>query len=129
MIQRPGGIYQGTDNKICNIDIVAFGFAGARYELTARLSVQDSPNSGGIVVDAIRFCKVAQEMGIVGYLRGPSAWTQKSPPLHMTTADAKFECDALARRELTSITRQQIGSTIDPATLRYTFQKSVTEYE
>lgn len=129
VIQRPGGIYQGTDNKICNIDIVAFGFAGARYELTARLSVQDSPNSGGIVVDAIRFCKVAQEMGIVGYLRGPSAWTQKSPPLHMTTADAKFECDALARRELTSITRQQIGSTIDPATLRYTFQKSVTEYE
>jgi len=129
VVQRPGGIYQGTDNKICNIDIVAFGFAGARYELTARLSVQDSPNSGGIVVDAIRFCKVAQEMGIVGYLRGPSAWTQKSPPLHMTTADAKFECDALARRELTAITRQQIGSTIDPAILGYTFQKSVTEYE
>lgn len=129
VLQRPGGHYQGTDNKICNIDIVAFGFGGARYELTARLSVQDSPNSGGIVVDAIRFCKVAQEMGIVGYLRGPSAWTQKSPPLHMTTADARFECDALARRQLTRITAAQVGSAIDPSTLDYTFQKSVTEYE
>lgn len=129
VVQRPGGRYQGTDNKICNIDIVAFGFGGARYELTARLSVQDSPNSGGIVVDAIRFCKVAQEMGIVGYLRGPSAWTQKSPPLHMTTADAKFECDALARRQLTRITEKQLHPIIDPAALGYTFQKSVTEYE
>lgn len=129
VVQRPGGTYQGTDNKICNIDIVAFGFGGARYELTARLSVQDSPNSGGIVVDAIRFCKVAQEMGIVGYLRGPSAWTQKSPPLHMTTADAKFECDALARRQLTKITEKQVYSIIDPASLSYTFQKARTEYE
>jgi len=129
VVQRPGGTYQGTDNKICNIDIVAFGFGGARYELTARLSVQDSPNSGGIVVDAIRFCKVAQEMGIVGYLRGPSAWTQKSPPLHMTTADAKFECDALARRQLTKITEKQVYSIIDPASLSYTFQKAHTEYE
>jgi len=129
VVQRPGGRYHGTDNKVCNIDIVAYGFGGARYELTARLSVQDSPNSGGIVVDAIRFCKVAQELGIVGYLRGPSAWTQKSPPLHMTTSDAKFECDALARRQLTRITEQQVRSIIDPSTLAYTFQKSVTEYE
>lgn len=129
VVQRPGGTYQGTDNKVCNIDIVAFGFGGARYELTARLSVQDSPNSGGIVVDAIRFCKVAQEMGIVGYLRGPSAWTQKSPPLHMTTSDAKFECDALARRQLTRITEKQVYPIIDPASLGYTFQKAVTEYE
>jgi myo-inositol-1-phosphate synthase len=129
VLQRPGGHYQGTDNKVCNIDIVAYGFGGARYELTARLSVQDSPNSGGIVVDAIRFCQVAQELGIVGYLRGPSAWTQKSPPLHMTTADAKSECDALARRELTSITSLQVRSIIDPENLSFTFQKSTTEYE
>ncbi len=129
VVQRPGGVYQGTDNKICNIDIVAYGFGGARYELTARLSVQDSPNSGGIVADAIRFCKVAQEMGIVGYLRGPSAWTQKSPPLHMTTSDAKSECDALARRQLTRLTERQVHPITDMTNLVYTFQKSVTEYE
>lgn len=130
VFQRPGGVYMGTDNKICNIDMVAYGFAGARYELTARLSVQDSYNSGGIVVDAIRFCKVAQEMGIVGFLRGPSAWTQKTPPLQMTTSDAKFECDALARRVITPITEKQLKQNNPKVEdLGYTFQKGKSEYE
>lgn len=108
VVQTPGGQYIGTDNKVANFDMVAYGFGGAKYELTARLSVQDSPNSGGVVVSALRFCKVAAEMGIVGYLRGPSAWTQKTPPIQMKTEDAKFECDALARRELTKNTRPQL---------------------
>ncbi len=139
VVQRPGGEYMGTDNKVCNIDLVAYGFAGARYELTARLSVQDSPNSGGIVVDAIRFCRVAREMDIVGYLRGPSAWSQKTPPVQMTTADAKFECDAMARRVYTPITeKQKISELFDSQKqlqlekvnqLDFTFQKAKTEYE
>ena len=101
----------------------------ARYELTARLSVQDSPNSGGIVFDAIRFCKVAQEMGIVGYLRGPSAYTQKTPPVQMKSADSKFECDALARRVLTPITSKQLKDVIDIDNLEYTFQSSEISYK
>ena len=40
--QKPGAQYVASDNKIANIDIVAYGFGGARYELTCRLSVQDS---------------------------------------------------------------------------------------
>lgn len=107
--QTPGGEFLGSDNKVANFDMVAYGFGGSRYELTARLSVQDSPNSGGVVVSAVRFAKVASELGIVGYLRGPSAWTQKTPPIQMKTEDAKFECDALARRELTSNTRPQLA--------------------
>jgi len=130
VVQKPGGKYIGSDNKVCNIDIVAYGWAGARYELTSRLSVQDSPNSGGIVVSAIRFCRVAAEMGIVGYLRGISAYTQKSPPLQLTSADAKFECDALARRELTKLTRPQLKENNPSSeTLPYTFQDSKTDYE
>lgn len=129
VFQRPGGTYMGTDNKVCNIDIVAYGFGHARYELTARLSVQDSPNSGGIVFDAIRFCKVAQELGIVGYLRGPSAYTQKTPPVQMKSADSKFECDALARRVLTPITAKQLKNVIDVDSLEYTFQSNKTAYE
>lgn len=108
VLQKPGGEYVGSDNKIANLDIVAYGWGGARYELTARMSVQDSPNSGGVVNSAIRFCRVAAEMGIVGFLRGPSAYTQKTPPLQLSSADAKFECDALARRELTKFTRPQL---------------------
>ena len=76
--QKPGGDFVGTDQKIANFDIVAYGFGGARYEMTARLAVRGSPNSAGVVVSAIRFCKVASEMAIVRFLRGPSAWTQKT---------------------------------------------------
>lgn len=130
VMQKPGGQYVGSDNKVCNIDMVAYGFAGARYELTARLSVQDSPNSGSVVVSAIRFCKVASEMGIVGNLRGCSAWTQKTPNLQMTTADAKFECDALARRILTPLTEAQLAKNNPLAKdLPYTFQDGKTDYE
>ena len=128
--QKPGGEYISSDNKIANFDMIAYGFAGARYELTARLSVQDSPNSGGVVVSAIRFCKVANEMGIVGYLRGPSAWTQKTPPVQLKTEDAKFECDALARREFTSMTKAQIKDSRPKAKdLPHTFQSIKTDYE
>lgn len=127
--QKPGGTYVGSDNKVCNIDIVAYGFGGARYELTCRMSVQDSPNSGGVVISAVRFCKVASEMGIVGFLRGPSAWTQKTPPLQLKTEDAKFECDALARRTLTKLTEPQLIANRPIAkNLPYTFQLEHLDY-
>lgn len=130
VMQKPGGRYIGSDNKVANIDIISYGFAGARYELTARLSVQDSYNSGGIVVDAIRFCKVARELGIVGILRGASAYTQKTPPLQMKTEDSKHECDMLAKRELTELTKAQLAKNNPKAKdLSYTFQKGVTDYE
>ncbi len=129
VFQKPGGEYIGSDNKIANIDMVFWGWAGARYELTARLSVQDSPNSAGIVYDAIRFCKVASEMGIVGYLRGPSAWSQKTPPEQLKTADAKFECDALARRVLTDKTTPQLKENNPKVEdLTYTFQSGENDY-
>ena len=130
VFQKPGGDYVGSDNKIANLDIVAYGFGGARYEMSARLSVQDSPNSGGVVVSVIRFCKVASEMGIVGFLRGPSAWTQKTPPVQLKTEDAKFECDALARRELTKMTEPQLKKNNPKALdLPYTYQAGHTDYE
>lgn len=130
VLQKPGGTYIGSDNKIADLDIVAFGFGGARYTLQARLSCQDSPNSGGVVLSAIRFCRVAAEMGIVGILRGPSAYTQKTPPVQLSTSDAKFECDALARRVLTDITRPQLAKNKPIAkNLPYTYQDSKTDYE
>ena len=96
------------DNKIATFRLEMEGFGGAKVLLDAKLSVQDSPNSAGVVIDAIRYLKVASELGIVGSLRGPSAFTQKTPPLQMTFADSKFECDELAARRLTHITVKQI---------------------
>lgn len=93
------------DNKIANFHLELEGFMGAPVILDAQLSVQDSPNSAGVVIDAIRYLKVAKELGLKGALKGPSAWTQKSPPMQMTSEDAQFECRQLANRMITNINK------------------------
>ena len=96
------------DNKIADFHLELKGFGGAPVTLHAKLSVQDSPNSAGVVIDAVRYLRVAREMGIVGALRGPSAFTQKTPPKQMMLADVMEECEALANRKLTEITKKQV---------------------
>ncbi len=84
------------DNKVATIRIEAEGFGGVPITLDCRLSVQDSPNSAGVVIDAVRYLKVAREKGMVGPLEGVCAYTQKTPPRQMTLADAYAECKLLA---------------------------------
>ena len=96
------------DNKVAYFRIEAKGFGNAPVIIDARLSVCDSENSAGVVIDALRYLKVAHEMGISGSLRGPSAWTQKSPPLQMTIDEALAECRALANRQLSKTTKLQV---------------------
>jgi myo-inositol-1-phosphate synthase len=91
------------DNKVAHFRIEMEGFGGAPIEIDAKLSVQDSENSAGVVIDAIRYLKVAMEEGFVGALRGPSAWTQKTPPQQMQYSDAKAECQAFANRDTVSL--------------------------
>ena len=95
------------DNKVAYFNLRLRGFGDAPVNLDIKLSVQDSENSAGVVIDAIRYLKVAHELGIVGALRGPSAWTQKTPPQQMTYADAKLACEAFAKRELTALHSSQ----------------------
>lgn len=96
------------DNKVAYFNVRMRGFGGAEVTIDAKLSVQDSENSAGVVIDAIRYLKVAREMGVTGALRGPSAWTQKTPPDQMMYSDAKAECEALAKRKLTKSVKKQI---------------------
>jgi len=95
------------DNKVAYFNIRLRGFGDAPVTIDVKLSVQDSENSAGVVIDAIRYLKVAKELGVVGSLRGPSAWTQKTPPEQMMYADAKAECEALANRKLTKSVLKQ----------------------
>lgn len=95
------------DNKVAYFNLRLRGFGDAPITIDVKLSVQDSENSAGVVIDAIRYLRVAREMGIVGALRGPSAWTQKTPPKQLMYQHAKAECDALAERRLTDITKRQ----------------------
>jgi myo-inositol-1-phosphate synthase len=76
------------DNKICFIRIEGKLFGDVPMNLELRLSVEDSPNSGGVSIDAIRFCKLALERGQGGILYGPSAFLMKHPPKQFTDDEA-----------------------------------------
>lgn len=68
------------DNKVAFIRLEGAGFGGIPLELECRLSVQDSPNSGGVVIDAIRCAKLALDRRQGGPLEATSAYYMKSPP-------------------------------------------------
>jgi myo-inositol-1-phosphate synthase len=85
------------DTKVAHFTLELEGFCGSPVKLEARLEVQDSPNSAGVVIDAVRYVVVAQSRGIFGALHGPSAFTQKSPPEQMTLEESVKACDELAR--------------------------------
>ena len=68
------------DNKICFIRMEGKQFGNIPMELDLKLSVEDSPNSAGIVIDAIRCCKLALDRSQGGVLEAPSAYFMKHPP-------------------------------------------------
>ena len=67
------------DNKVCFLRIEGSIFGDVPINLELRLSVEDSPNSAGCVIDAIRCCKVARDRGVGGVLESISAYTMKHP--------------------------------------------------
>jgi len=85
--------WQG-DNKICFIRMEGRGFGDAPVEVEVRMSVQDSPNSAGVVIDAIRCAKLALERGEAGPLVAPSAYYMKRPPRQFRDSVARDACDA-----------------------------------
>ncbi len=82
------------DNKVCFLRIEGRGFGGAPIELEARLSVQDSPNSAGIVIDVIRYVQIARDRGLAGPLLPISAYTMKHPPVQMQDGEARRQIEA-----------------------------------
>jgi len=72
------------DRKWCYIRMEGKLFGGAPVNLEAKLEVWDSPNSAGVVVDAIRCAKLALDRGEGGAIYGPSAYFMKSPPIQYT---------------------------------------------
>ena len=68
------------DNKVCFLRMEGKLFGDVPMSLELRLSVEDSPNSAGVAIDAIRCCKLALDRGQGGPLFGPSAYLMKHPP-------------------------------------------------
>ena len=77
------------DNKICYIRMEGRGFGNVPLTLEVKLSVEDSPNSAGVIIDAIRCMKLALDRNIGGILTSISAYTMKSPPVQYTDTEAK----------------------------------------
>jgi myo-inositol-1-phosphate synthase len=87
------------DRKWCYIRMEGRIFGGAPISLEAKLEVWDSPNSAGVVVDAIRCAKLAMDRGQAGAIGGPSAYFMKSPPVQYTDDTARNMTDAFIAGE------------------------------
>jgi len=70
-----------TDRKWAHIRVEGTGFGEVPINIELKLEVWDSPNSAGIVIDAVRCAKLALDRGIGGTLEGPSSYFMKSPPI------------------------------------------------
>ena len=84
------------DQKWCYIRMEGRLFGGAPINLEVKLEVWDSPNSAGVVVDAIRCCKLALDREMTGAIFGPSAYFMKSPPIQYTDEVAREMVEAFA---------------------------------
>jgi myo-inositol-1-phosphate synthase len=65
-----------------------------------KLEVWDSPNSAGVVIDAVRLIKLALNNGIAGQLDGPSSYLMKSPPVQLRDEEGRAKVEAFIRGEV-----------------------------
>ena len=87
------------DRKWAYIRLEGRSFGDAPLNAELKLEVWDSPNSAGVIIDAVRCCKIALDRGIGGPLAGPSAYFMKSPPVQYRDEEAREMVEAFARGE------------------------------
>ncbi|RVU20534.1 inositol-3-phosphate synthase [Methylobacterium oryzihabitans] len=78
-----------TDRKWAHIRLEGTAFGGVPLNLELKLEVWDSPNSAGIVIDAVRCARLGLDRGLGGALVGPSSYFMKSPPVQFTDGEAR----------------------------------------
>ena len=86
-----------TDRKWAHIRVEGTTFGNVPLSCELKLEVWDSPNSAGVVIDAIRCAKLAMDRGIGGVLGGPSSYFMKSPPEQFTDQVAREKTEAFIR--------------------------------
>lgn len=87
------------DQKWCYIHVEGTTFGDVPIKCEVKLEVWDSPNSAGVVIDAVRCAKLALDRGIGGALGGPSSYFMKSPPRQFTDHEARKRTEAFIRGE------------------------------
>jgi myo-inositol-1-phosphate synthase len=88
-----------TDRKFCYIQMEGTTFGEVPLKVEVKLEVWDSPNSAGVVIDALRCCKIALDRGISGSLVGPSSYFMKSPPQQFDDDEARRRVEAFIAGE------------------------------
>ena len=78
-----------TDRKWCHIRMEGRAFGDVPLQVELKLEVWDSPNSAGVIIDAVRCAKIGMDRGISGPLEGPASYFMKSPPVQHTDEIAK----------------------------------------
>ena len=89
-----------NDNKLCFLRMEGRTFGDVPMNIELRLSVEDSPNSAGCVIDAVRCCKIGLERGIGGQLISISSYTMKHPPIQYTDDEAYENVEKFISGEL-----------------------------
>src|SRR4051812_42943007 len=88
-----------ADRKWCYIRMEGTTFGNVPLNCEVKLEVWDSPNSAGVVIDAVRCAKIALQRGLCGALVGPSSYFMKSPPVQFTDNEARLRTEAFIRGE------------------------------
>ena len=83
-----------TDRKFCYLKMEGRTFGDVPLNLELKMEVWDSPNSAGVVIDAIRCCKLALDRGLCGTIVGPAAYFMKSPPIQYSDDEARIKTEA-----------------------------------
>jgi myo-inositol-1-phosphate synthase len=78
-----------TDRKFCYIRMEGRAFGDVPLEMEVRMEVWDSPNSAGVIIDAVRCAKLALDRGLSGAIEAPSSYFMKSPPKQFTDDEAR----------------------------------------
>ncbi len=98
----PGNVHVGpsdyvpwlTDRKFCYIQMEGTTFGNVPLKAEVKLEVWDSPNSAGVVIDAVRCAKIGLDRGLKGALVAPSSYFMKSPPKQFTDSEARKNVEA-----------------------------------
>jgi len=83
-----------ADRKFCYLKMEGRTFGDVPLNIELKMEVWDSPNSAGVVIDAIRCCKLALDRGLSGTIVGPSAYFMKSPPIQYSDEEARVRTEA-----------------------------------
>ena len=103
-----------TDRKWAHIRLEGESFGNVPLNVELKLEVWDSPNSAGIVIDAVRCCKLALNNGVSGQLDGPSSYLMKSPMHQRPDSEAREQTEAFIKK----YTRKKARSTPKKAAAR-----------